>query len=93
MPDSSTRTPILILITALNQRGIRGPECRGLLRRYAQRRIAQHIDYYDFEVSTRAALPRWAAAPWLRHRIRRNLPPPPDYRPPPYGLMRELRLD
>lgn len=82
----------LLLIGALNRRGLKGEEARILLHRYSQERIARQIDYYDFEVCSAAGLnlPLWAAAPWLSHRIRRNRPPPATYRSSGSGLLADL---
>jgi hypothetical protein len=66
----------LILLAALNRRGIKGPGALTLLKRYSQQHLALQIDYYDHEIVYRAALPEWAATPWLAHRIRHNAPAP-----------------
>lgn len=66
----------LILLAALNRRGIQGPGALTLLKRYSQQHLALQIDYYDHEIVYRAALPEWAATPWLAHRIRHNTAPP-----------------
>lgn len=82
----------LLLIGALNRRGLKGGEARILLHRYSQERIARQIDYYDFEICSAAglSLPLWAAAPWLSHRIRRDRPAPATYRPTDAGLLADL---
>lgn len=79
------------LLSALNQRGVRGALAKTLLRRHAQSDLARQIDYYDHEVVFRARLPLWAASPWLAHRIRRNLPPPADYLPASQSLAHQLK--
>ena len=81
------------LIAQLNTRGLKGPIVKSLLRRHAQDLIARQIDYYDFELmSLRGApLPRWAAAPWLAQRIRRELSPPAHFVEPAAGALQQLR--
>jgi hypothetical protein len=75
------------LLEALSRRGITGPPCLVLLHKFAHARIARQIDYYDFEIDSPRGLnlPLWAAAPWLEHRIRKNLAPPRGYRPSVIG--------
>jgi len=68
----------LQLIGLLNERGIAGSRALWVLKHYSWDRITTQIAYYDFELAfpERAALPKWAASPWLLHRIKRNLPGP-----------------
>jgi len=68
-----------LLLSELNRRGIRGKQAKTILRRHAQKQIAQQIDFYDHEIVFRAHLPAWAATPWLAHRIRHDPPPPSGY--------------
>ena len=79
MRPPSTSPRVLVLLTELNRRGIRGRLAKLFVRKYAQQRVARQIDYYDHEVVFRARLPHWAAAPWLAHRIRHDVPPPADF--------------
>jgi hypothetical protein len=81
------------LIAQLNARGLKGPIVKSLLRRHAQDLIARQIDYYDFELTSLrgASLPRWAAAPWLAYRVRRELPPPVHFLEPATGALWQLR--
>jgi len=80
------------LIAQLNARGLKGPIVKSLLRRHAQDLIARQIDYYDFELTSLrgAPLPRWAAAPWLANRVRRELPPPEYFLEPAAGALWQL---
>ena len=82
----------LLIVGALNRRGIKGHEVRVLLHRYSQERVARQIDYYDFEISSAAGLqlPLWAAAPWLSHRIRRNGAPPAEFQAMRTGVAARL---
>lgn len=82
----------ILLISALNRRGIKGEEARVLLHRYSQVRIARQVDYYDFEITSARGirLPAWAATPWLSHRIRRNVPPPNGFQRILPGILNDI---
>lgn len=88
-PPLSQRT--ILLLTELSRRGIRGRTATLFLRKYAQPRIAQQIDYYDHEVNFRGGLPHWAATPWLEHRIRHDKPAPEGYLPASHSVAAILR--
>lgn len=91
MSTASLTERTTLLISALNQRGIRGQRAKTILRRHAQLQIARQIDYYDHEIVFRAHLPAWAATPWLAHRIRRDTSQPSDYLESSQSLARRVR--
>jgi hypothetical protein len=78
VPPSERR---LQLIGLLNERGIAGPRALWVLKHYSWERILHQIAYYDFELCPpgRSALPKWAASPWLLHRIKRNIEAPAGF--------------
>jgi hypothetical protein len=92
MSTASLTQRVLLLVSALNRRGIRGTRAKTILRRHAQQQIAQQIDFYDHEIVFRAKLPAWAATPWLAHRIRNDSPPPGGYLESSQCLSEQLRL-
>ena len=92
MPHHSLSERSLALIGALNRRGIHGPRCKILLKRYSQRQLALQIDYYDHEVVYHAKLPEWAATPWLAYRIRHDKPAPRLFRLSSQSLSHQLGL-
>ena len=92
MSTASLSQRILLLLSALNRRGIRGQRAKTILRRHAQQQIARQIDFYDHEIVFRAKLPAWAATPWLAHRIRHDAPPPSGYLESSQSLSEELKL-
>lgn len=69
------------LARALTSHGITRPQALSILRQLPHRRVAQQIDYYDYEVITRALPPEWTGIAWLLYRIRRNFRAPSGYRP------------
>lgn len=83
---------VLLLLSELNRRGIRGKHAKTILRRHAQQQIARQIDFYDHEIVFHANLPAWAATPWLAHRIRHDSPPPRGHLESSQCFTERLRL-